>query len=84
MHGSDVIQTGWALGTIEGTELVIAGNEATDGVGEAVRAVIAEYLGLPPLPTCARCRCREAGSVGSGRPTKGCSPWRRHCPRWSA
>ena len=35
MHGSDVIQTAWALaralGTIEGTELVIAGNEATDG-----------------------------------------------------
>ena len=50
MHGSDVIQTGWALaralGTIEGTELVIAGNEATDGVGGAVPAIIAEYLGL--------------------------------------
>jgi electron transfer flavoprotein beta subunit len=53
MHGSDVIQTGWALaralGTIEGTDLVIAGNEATDGVGGAVPAVIAEYLGLPQL-----------------------------------
>src|ERR1700682_6481608 len=53
MLGSDVIQTGWALaralGTIEGTELVIAGNEATDGVGGAVPAVIAEYLGLPQL-----------------------------------
>ncbi len=53
MHGSDVIQTGWALaralGTIEGTELVIAGNEATDGVGGAVPAIIAEYLGLPQL-----------------------------------
>src|SRR6202030_2214274 len=37
MHGSDLVQTGWvlarALGTIEGTDLVIAGNEATDGVG---------------------------------------------------
>jgi electron transfer flavoprotein beta subunit len=44
LHGSDLIQTGWALaralGTIEGTELVIAGNEATDGVGGAVPAVI--------------------------------------------
>ena len=53
MHGSDVIQTGWALaralGTIEGTELVIAGNEATDGSGGAVPAIIAEYLGLPQL-----------------------------------
>jgi electron transfer flavoprotein beta subunit len=53
LHGSDVVQTGWALaralGTIEGTELVIAGNEATDGTGGAVPAVIAEYLGLPQL-----------------------------------
>ncbi len=53
MHGSDVVQTGWelakALGTIEGIELVIAGNESTDGVGGAVPAIIAEYLGLPQL-----------------------------------
>src|SRR6202012_4775088 len=35
LHGSAVAQTGWALaralGTIEGPQLVIAGNEATDG-----------------------------------------------------
>src|SRR6202046_4566884 len=53
LHGSDVVQTGWALaralGTIEGTELVIAGNEATDGTGGATPAIIAEYLGLPQL-----------------------------------
>jgi electron transfer flavoprotein beta subunit len=55
MHGSDVIQTAWALaralGTIEevANGLVIAGNEATDGVGGAVPAVIAEYLGIPQL-----------------------------------
>ncbi|KUI31731.1 electron transfer flavoprotein subunit beta/FixA family protein [Mycobacterium sp. GA-2829] len=53
MHGSDMVQTGWALaralGAIEGTELVIAGNEATDGAGGAVPAIIAEYLGLPQL-----------------------------------
>jgi electron transfer flavoprotein beta subunit len=53
MHGSDVVQTAWALaralGTIEGTELVIAGEEATDGIGGAVPAIIAEYLGLPQL-----------------------------------
>src|SRR5262245_46470049 len=53
MHGSDMVQTAWvlarALGTIENTELVIAGNEATDGVGGAVPAIIAEYLGLPQL-----------------------------------
>ncbi|HEU4362691.1 MAG TPA: electron transfer flavoprotein subunit beta/FixA family protein [Mycobacterium sp.] len=53
MKGSDVVQTAWALartlGTIEGTDLVIAGNESTDGVGGAVPAIIAEYLGLPQL-----------------------------------
>ncbi|WP_099022577.1 electron transfer flavoprotein subunit beta/FixA family protein [Mycolicibacterium palauense] len=53
MHGSDLIQTAWALaralGTIEGVDLVIAGNESTDGVGGAVPAVLAEYLGLPQL-----------------------------------
>jgi len=53
LHGSDVVQTSWALanvlGTIEGTELVITGNEATDGRMGAVPAILAEYLGLPQL-----------------------------------
>ena len=53
LHGSDMVQTGWALaralGSIEGIDLVIAGNEATDGTGGAVPAIIAEYLGLPQL-----------------------------------
>ena len=47
MHGSDMVQTGWALaramGAVEGVELVIAGNEATDGTGGAVPAILAEY-----------------------------------------
>lgn len=51
--GSDAIQTAWvlaaALGQIEGVELVIAGNEATDGQAGAVPAIIAEYLGIPQL-----------------------------------
>jgi len=72
LHGSDVIQTGWALaralGTIEGTELVIAGNEATDGVGGAVPAVIAEYLGLPQL-THVRKLNVEGGKVTAERET---------------
>jgi len=53
IHGSDVVQTAWvlagALGQIEGVELVIAGNEATDGRAGAVPAIIAEYLGIPQL-----------------------------------
>ncbi len=72
LHGSDVVQTGWALaralGTIEGTELVIAGNEATDGVGGAVPAIIAEYLGLPQL-THLRKVTVEGGKVTGERET---------------
>ena len=72
MHGSDVVQTGWALaralGTIEGTELVIAGNEATDGVGGAVPAIVAEYLGLPQL-THLRKVSVEGGKVTGERET---------------
>ncbi|MGV9411284.1 electron transfer flavoprotein subunit beta/FixA family protein [Nocardia sp. NPDC003693] len=53
IHGSDAVQTSYvlaaALGQIEGVELVIAGNEATDGRAGAVPAIIAEYLGLPQL-----------------------------------
>ncbi len=72
MHGSDMIQTGWALaralGTVEGVELVIAGNEATDGVGGAVPAIIAEYLGLPQL-THLRKLAVENGKITGERET---------------
>jgi electron transfer flavoprotein beta subunit len=72
LHGSDMVQTGWALaralGTIEGTDLVIAGNEATDGTGGAVPAIIAEYLGLPQL-THMRTISVEGGKITGERET---------------
>jgi electron transfer flavoprotein beta subunit len=72
LHGSDMVQTGWALaralGTIEGTDLVIAGNEATDGTGGAVPAIIAEYLGLPQL-THMRKVVVEGGTISGERET---------------
>ena len=72
MHGSDMVQTGWALaralGTVEGVELVIAGNEATDGTGGAVPAIIAEYLGLPQL-THMRKLTVEGGTISGERET---------------
>ena len=72
LHGSDMVQTGWALaralGTIEGTDLVIAGNEATDGTGGAVPAIIAEYLGLPQL-THMRKISVEGGTISGERET---------------
>jgi len=53
LHGSDLLQTSKvlaaAIGTIDGVDLVIAGNEASDGQGGAVPAVLAELLGYPQL-----------------------------------
>jgi len=53
LHGADLIQTAKvlaaAIGRVEGAELVIAGNEASDGGGGAVPAILAELLGYPQL-----------------------------------
>jgi electron transfer flavoprotein beta subunit len=53
LHGSDAIATAKvlakAVSTIEGVDLVLAGNEATDGRVGAVPAMVAELLGLPAL-----------------------------------
>ncbi len=53
LHGSDLIQTAKVLAaairTVDGVDLVIAGNEASDGQGGAVPAVLAELLGFPQL-----------------------------------
>ncbi|GAA2778958.1 electron transfer flavoprotein subunit beta/FixA family protein [Saccharopolyspora taberi] len=53
LHGSDAPATARALakviGTIDSVDLVIAGNEATDGRSGAVPAMVAEVLGLPQL-----------------------------------
>ncbi|HEX7661520.1 MAG TPA: electron transfer flavoprotein subunit beta/FixA family protein [Pseudonocardiaceae bacterium] len=53
LHGSDILQTAKvltkAIGTIDGVDLVLAGNESTDGVSGAVPAIVAELLGLPEL-----------------------------------
>jgi electron transfer flavoprotein beta subunit len=54
LHGSCAVQTAKALakaiGTVEGGfDLVVAGNEASDGRGGAVPAMVADVLGLPSL-----------------------------------
>ena len=50
LHGSDAVQTARALskaiGTVDSVDLIIAGNEATDGRVGAVPAMLAELLGL--------------------------------------
>jgi electron transfer flavoprotein beta subunit len=53
LHGADMLQTAKvlaaAIGTVEGVDLVIAGNEASDGTGGAIPAMLAELLGYPQL-----------------------------------
>ncbi|RZS39036.1 electron transfer flavoprotein beta subunit [Herbihabitans rhizosphaerae] len=53
LRGSDVLQTAKvlaaAVGKVEGYDLVIAGNEASDGQAGAVPAILAELLGVPQL-----------------------------------
>jgi electron transfer flavoprotein beta subunit len=53
LHGADLVQTAKvlaaAISRVGGVELVIAGNEASDGGGGAVPAMLAELLGFPQL-----------------------------------
>jgi electron transfer flavoprotein beta subunit len=53
LHGADMLQTAKvlaaAIGTVEDVDLVIGGNEASDGTGGAIPAMIAELLGYPQL-----------------------------------
>ncbi|GAA0533911.1 electron transfer flavoprotein subunit beta [Saccharopolyspora subtropica] len=53
LHGTDAPATARALakviGTVAGVDLVIAGNESTDGRAGAVPAMVAEVLGWPQL-----------------------------------
>ena len=54
LAGSDMVQTARVLAAaiekIGGVDLVVAGNEATDGRGGMIPAMVAEVLGLPVLP----------------------------------
>jgi electron transfer flavoprotein beta subunit len=70
--GSDAVGTARALagaiGTVPEVDLVLAGNEASDGRSAAVPAMVAEVLGLPAL-THAREVTVEGGSVTVRRET---------------
>lgn len=66
LAGSDMVQTARVLAAavekIGGVDLVIAGNEATDGRGGMIPAMIAEILKMPVLPGLDELRI-EAGLV---------------------
>jgi electron transfer flavoprotein beta subunit len=72
LAGSCAVQTARALakviGTVEGVDLVIAGNEASDGRSGALPAMVADLLGFPAL-THAREVSVEGGSVTVRRET---------------
>jgi electron transfer flavoprotein beta subunit len=72
LHGSDLLATAKviaaAIGRVEGVDLVIAGNEASDGRGGAVPAIVAELLSFPQL-THARQVTVEGSTVKVDRET---------------
>ncbi|HEX5810973.1 MAG TPA: electron transfer flavoprotein subunit beta/FixA family protein [Pseudonocardia sp.] len=72
LAGSDAVGTARALagaiGTVGDVDLVIAGNEASDGRSAAVPAMVAEVLGLPVL-THAREVTVEGGTLTVRRET---------------
>lgn len=53
LHGTDIVATAQVLAAaikrVEGADLVLAGNEASDGRGGAIPAMLAELLGLPQV-----------------------------------
>ncbi|MEU6644216.1 electron transfer flavoprotein subunit beta/FixA family protein [Saccharomonospora sp. NPDC046836] len=73
LHGSDLVATAKviaaAVGRVDGCDLVIAGNEASDGRGGAIPAMLAELLGLPQL-THARQLTIDGGTVRVDRETE--------------
>jgi electron transfer flavoprotein beta subunit len=72
LHGSCAVQTAKALaaviGTLDGVDLIIAGNEATDGASSAVPAMLAELLGLPQLTQVAKVEVAD-GTITAERVT---------------
>ncbi|HET9255295.1 MAG TPA: electron transfer flavoprotein subunit beta/FixA family protein [Pseudonocardiaceae bacterium] len=72
LHGSCAVATAKALaaviGTLGGVDLVLAGNEATDGTVGAVPAMVADVLGWPEL-THARKVTVDGGTVTVERET---------------
>ena len=72
LAGSDAVGTARALagaiGTVADVDLVLAGNEASDGRSAAVPAMVAEVLGLPAL-THAREVTVEGGTLTVRRET---------------
>jgi electron transfer flavoprotein beta subunit len=72
LAGSDAVATAKVLaktiGTVDGVDLVLAGNEASDGRGAAVPAMVADLLGWPAL-THVRELTVEGGAVTGRRET---------------
>jgi electron transfer flavoprotein beta subunit len=67
LEGADMTTTAAALSAAvqrTGFDLVIAGNESTDGRGGVVPAMVAEHLGLPLLPSLNTVELTEANVAG--------------------
>ncbi|MFJ5695580.1 electron transfer flavoprotein subunit beta/FixA family protein [Arthrobacter sp. NPDC093125] len=67
LEGADIARTAVVLAAAAkqaGFDLLLAGNESTDGRGGVVPAMIAEHLGLPLLPSLNSVKVEEASVAG--------------------
>ncbi|NKX55878.1 electron transfer flavoprotein subunit beta/FixA family protein [Arthrobacter mobilis] len=67
LEGVDIVRTAEVLAAAAkrtGFDLVVAGNESTDGRGGVVPAMVAEHLGLPLLPSLNSVEIDEASVAG--------------------
>lgn len=68
LAGSDMMQTATVLSAALqkiGPDLVLAGNEATDGRGGVVPAMVAELMGLPVLPSLETLEITDSSVAGT-------------------
>jgi len=67
LDGADIARTAQVLAAAAkrtGFDLLVAGNESTDGRGGVVPAMVAEHLGLPLLPSLNAVEISEASVAG--------------------
>lgn len=83
LSGADAVQTARVLAAAlqeTGFDLVVAGNESTDGGGGVIPAMLAELLGVPLLGFLSRVRVSEGSVAGERQEDNGTATIRASLP----
>ena len=85
--GSDLVATSRVLAGVlerEAADLVLFGQQTSDGGGAVLWAAVAERLAVPFVSQANKLTLGDgAASSWSARPRSATTPSRRRCPRWS-